>query len=462
MGRVKTVVIIGAGLSGLKAAAVLLESRKINVILLEARGRIGGRTHTSSSHSWKTPLDLGCAWIHGTSGNPLWPIAQETDASTFEIASTAIMERNTWLSKKDAEFVIDYVYDLGRKAVQYSKLHQQEIDPSESLQGFCETAVAADIDLKPVMRERITKMIHFFTNVTAEEIDKQSLRNYLLEEELPGDSPLLASTYAPLVQAIAKPAVDAGIIRLRAKVTEIRGSSNGVNVDWIDTSGKVENISADAVICTIPLSLLKASTIQFVPPLPDDLIDAINQLNMGTAEKLYIRMNSAFWLNEEYPRDSDVYAFLPEEGQPLIELTSLAKFPVNTEPLLLLYSAANVAKHIASLWKTGGKTAVKEWIMQYIIKLPGYTPTEECQIDDLFSTDWLNDPFARGSYSYSPTGSIDTRKGCDRIARGWPEQHIFFAGEHAASEEAGYEIGTSHGAYGSGQHTANLVLSHLN
>ena len=56
----KTVAIIGAGVSGLQAARTILQSQeaeKFNVVIFEARDRIGGRVWTN--HPWKFPLDFG-------------------------------------------------------------------------------------------------------------------------------------------------------------------------------------------------------------------------------------------------------------------------------------------------------------------------------------------------------------------------------------------------------------------
>ena len=71
----KRVVIVGAGIAGL-GAAVALRNAGFEVIVVEARNRIGGRIH--SSMRWPDlPVDLGASWIHGTKGNPVEALARQ-------------------------------------------------------------------------------------------------------------------------------------------------------------------------------------------------------------------------------------------------------------------------------------------------------------------------------------------------------------------------------------------------
>src|SRR3954467_600862 len=67
--------VLGAGIAGL-AAARALRSRGHQVVVLEARDRIGGRCHT------KDKIDLGAHWIHGTEGNPITALARELSINT--------------------------------------------------------------------------------------------------------------------------------------------------------------------------------------------------------------------------------------------------------------------------------------------------------------------------------------------------------------------------------------------
>lgn len=69
------VLIIGAGMAGVAAAAALADAG-LSVVVLEARPRLGGRLQ-----SWEVPggaVDLGAMWIHeGEPGNPLYDLAAD-------------------------------------------------------------------------------------------------------------------------------------------------------------------------------------------------------------------------------------------------------------------------------------------------------------------------------------------------------------------------------------------------
>ena len=72
------VAVIGAGVAGLGAARVLADAG-VDVTVLEARERIGGRTHTVEVAG--RAVDAGAAWIHGLDGNPMGELAAEVGVS---------------------------------------------------------------------------------------------------------------------------------------------------------------------------------------------------------------------------------------------------------------------------------------------------------------------------------------------------------------------------------------------
>ncbi|EDW59713.2 peroxisomal N(1)-acetyl-spermine/spermidine oxidase [Drosophila virilis] len=68
------VLIIGAGMAGLSAANHLLQNGCDDFLIVEARGRVGGRI-VSIPLGNNQKVELGANWIHGVLGNPIFEIA---------------------------------------------------------------------------------------------------------------------------------------------------------------------------------------------------------------------------------------------------------------------------------------------------------------------------------------------------------------------------------------------------
>ena len=80
--EVVDVVVVGAGVAGLTAARSL-RAAGLQVVVLEATDRVGGRLH--SDRSLGVPFDIGASWIHGTDGNPVTALAEDAGALTVEL-----------------------------------------------------------------------------------------------------------------------------------------------------------------------------------------------------------------------------------------------------------------------------------------------------------------------------------------------------------------------------------------
>ena len=80
----KTVLVIGAGVSGL-AAAKYLSSRNVTVNVIEAQSKVGGRLKTN--RSLDIAFDEGASWIHGPDGNPITELISPSGVNTFPTRS---------------------------------------------------------------------------------------------------------------------------------------------------------------------------------------------------------------------------------------------------------------------------------------------------------------------------------------------------------------------------------------
>ena len=67
----------------------------------------------------------------------------------------------------------------------------------------------------------------------------------------------------------------------------------------VTTSGG-EKIDADCVVCTVPLGVLRARTINFDPPLPERKSEAIDKLGFGVLNKCAMSFPTKFWDDKDF------------------------------------------------------------------------------------------------------------------------------------------------------------------
>src|ERR1043165_3091411 len=91
------ILIIGAGAAGL-AAARELSAANFNVIVLEARDRIGGRIHTHFYSQLPAPVELGAEFVHGKPPQTL-KLAELAGVKLIKLPNTHWYFRNALISK---------------------------------------------------------------------------------------------------------------------------------------------------------------------------------------------------------------------------------------------------------------------------------------------------------------------------------------------------------------------------
>ena len=100
-GTVERVVVVGAGISGLVAARALQLSG-VDVVVVEGRDRIGGRTHTIELGG--AAVDLGGSWIHDGAGSPMLPLVDALGIERLPASTTGIALGASVLNRVDGVF----------------------------------------------------------------------------------------------------------------------------------------------------------------------------------------------------------------------------------------------------------------------------------------------------------------------------------------------------------------------
>lgn len=423
--RKKQIVAIGAGLAGL-AAAQELQRHGHEVVVLEARDRIGGRIWTSTKWS-DLPLDLGATWIHGVRGNPLTQLAQTIQAERLSTRYDSTIVYNT--SGKPLSPTEERRLEQLRQQVWQSLEAAQDRDDDTSVRQVVD-ALKSKLDVSPDLLRYLNFILS--GNIEQEYAGSANLLSahwYDSAKAFEGDDALFVKGFRTLTDALARDLR----IELEQVVREIHWRQSPVRV----VTDKTEFL-ADRVLVTLPLGVLQAGSVRFVPELPPAKQDAIAKLGMGVLNKCYLRFEKAFW-----PTDVDWLEYVCVNPGEWTEWVSFMR-TVN-KPILLGFNAADRGREIEAL--SDGEIVASA--MQTLKTLYGQNIREPI---DSQITRWASDPFALGSYSFNPVGAKPRMR--KELAKPL-DKKLFFAGE--ASEKDYFS--TAHGAYLSGLRAAEEILS---
>lgn len=83
------VIVIGAGLSGLRAA-VEVHNAGLSVTVFEGRDRVGGKTLSVAASHLGGKIDLGAAWINDTNQSEMYKLAREFGFDLVEQRATGM------------------------------------------------------------------------------------------------------------------------------------------------------------------------------------------------------------------------------------------------------------------------------------------------------------------------------------------------------------------------------------
>jgi monoamine oxidase len=195
--------------------------------------------------------------------------------------------------------------------------------------------------------------------------------------------------------------------------------------------------TADYVLITVPLGVLKKNVIQFAPELPANKTLAINGLGMGQVNKFLLHWDKPFWNN-----DLQYIGYTPEEKGKFNYFLNV--YRLTQKPALMTFALGNYAVATEAMTDV----EVIEAIMGHLRKIYGnMIPTPI----GLQRTRWASNNFSFGAYSFIAAGS--SSQAFDELAAPVANK-LFFAGEHTHR----LYRGTVHGAYLSGIKAAEAIV----
>jgi len=178
--------IVGAGLAGLRCADVLVQ-HGFEVTILEARDRIGGRTHQATLPSGHL-VDLGPNWIHGTDHNPILDLAGETKTPTHTWGEIDHIFDEDGKIIKDGSALSEAMWGIIVQAFKYSSENTSTIDPKKSLYDFFGEKVQETFPAEKDSdkQKKIMQMAEMWGAFVGSPVRTQSLKFFWLEECIEG------------------------------------------------------------------------------------------------------------------------------------------------------------------------------------------------------------------------------------------------------------------------------------
>src|SRR5579872_6515787 len=256
------VIIIGAGVAGLAAAQRLCDAG-LDLLILEARSRIGGRILTAETRCG-SPAELGAEFIHGRPQD-LLNLARKAHLKTHEISG--IMWR-----------VVQGEWQHGGKMFSREEEVLSELHRVQRDQSFTEFLQQHKGEVSEELRPWLLGYVEGFNAADPTKISVRSLaQGARAADAIGGDRQLrLVRGYSQLVDSLAKNLPgNRATIKLKSKVTSINWKRNQVSVRCGERI-----YSARCVLITLPLPLLKgAGAVRFSPALDNG--KALRQLLMG-------------------------------------------------------------------------------------------------------------------------------------------------------------------------------------
>lgn len=464
------VIVVGAGISGLKAAADLHENG-VSTLILEARPRTGGRVYTERATSTGNHYDLGATWFHSTMENPIfdkfvgeWYTPSDARYDDHNVGFVLDTATGGFPDGCNVGPIVDEIKYFASKSPSDETLQNSLLSYFKSKKGLLkedEKKYAAALykfaELTGGCRwDMISSKLAYgpftgrdsFNTLGYDKVLEKISANY------PKDQ-IKLSTVVKSIEKVAAGNADKTVVKVTTKAGDI--------------------FTAKYVLVTIPLGVLKLSVedpsaegaITFQPELPKAITDNFSKTHFTTLAKVIVEFDEVFWPDNDkflvlsVPQDGDIDESSVYSAAQLDDY-SAAK-PVKAFDFPCLVSNFNVVKGVPALmFLVPSQPAHQiesaenpekygfELIKPIIEKLSGGKPVPQPKL--VLTTSWGSDPYSRGVIAANAPGDMLVN---DALIDGFGS--IRFAGEGPVYE--GHTC--AHGAYIGGEREAKVILAKL-
>jgi monoamine oxidase len=383
------VVVIGAGSAGIAAARRLI-AEGLEVVVIEAADRIGGRAWTDSA-SLGQPFDRGASWLQGPADLPHLALAREQDLGLISHAGA-----------RDVFFVGD------RRA---TATERRQRDRAWSAVNAALEAARGDVPAASVLPLDMP-----FAGSVATWIGPMDFAVDIDQ--------LSTADWASYADYDVNYLVRDGLGTLVARMGEglpVRLNTPARAIDWSGPGVRVETdagtITARACVVTVSTGVLAAGGIRFTPDLPVTHQQAIADLPMGQLLKIGLMFDGArFGLS---PGDFVSHAVA---GPLPAEACYFLCFPAGLD-----YVVGFVGGSVGRALERAGQAAAIDFALERFAGMLGSGVRAHFRAG--LMSGWDANPLTRGAYSAVRPGRFPARAA---LARPLGER-VFFAGEAMAT-----------------------------
>jgi monoamine oxidase len=432
------IVVIGGGIAGLAAARDLAAARK-KVVLIESRERLGGRILTARPAGWRHPIELGAQFVHGGNAD-LWRLLKTSRARVVKVPDSH------WRSIRGA---ISRIRNLDEAIASVTSL----IDPRKAGNlSFGEYFERHPASVAPDAWMLAKSFVEGFEAAPMRGISAKSLAGEAMQEN---EQFMVPDGYDRPVDFLASECLRLGVRILQGTAARtVEWKRGRVCVSAVEAStGAKRILFAKAAVVTLPLGVLKASTVKgavaFRPRLAAKQA-VIAGMGMGQVVRMAFRFSKSHWRamlpSTLQSGRATGFGFI-HSGAPGVPVW----WSLSDQPIIVGWAGGPAALALAA--RSAGQR--RRHALDSLAKILGVrAEIVTAGLVDMVEWEWNNDPYSRGAYSFTAAG----RDGAARKLASPLRGTLFFAGEATAE---GDEVGTVHGALTSGRRAAREALNTL-
>lgn len=381
------VVVVGAGFAGL-AAATKLHRAGVDVVVVEARGRVGGRVW---SENLEAPDGTTCVIERG---------AEFVLAGYTALEALVAHHRLTLAATGMSYYVREPRGIPGIDAQALGRAGRAVVHAARVAGGQSVADMIAASNIAPALAEAVLARVEISGALEANRLAPSVLEHVASFQSLP--SHRIAGGNQRLARAMAD-SLGRGRIKLGAplRALDLRGERIRLSLDGAE-------MDADQVVLALPLPMLRRLAID--PPLPDWKLGALARVEIGQAAKLHIPLGAAVPASAvmSVPDRFWCWTAAGSDGRVCPVLNCFAGSPSALRRLAIADGAGTWVERVRNL-----------------------RPELDLVTSAAVLTTWDDDPWALGAYRAS--GAADSN---ERLLEA-PVGGLHFAGEYAADQLSG-------------------------